>query len=43
MSAALRLVATLPNARMEWFGEDEGHMAHYHREGEILDELFARG
>ena len=43
MSAALRLVESLPNARMEWFGEDEGHMAHYHREGEILDELFARG
>ena len=43
MSAALRLVESLPNARMEWFGENEGHMAHYHREGEILDELLARG
>lgn len=43
MSAALRLVDSLPNARMVWFGEDEGHLAHYHREGEILDELLARG
>jgi len=42
-AAAERLVAKLPNARMMRFGDDEGHMAGYHREGEILDELLARG
>lgn len=42
-AAAERLVAQLPNARMERFGEHEGHFAGYHREGEILDELLARG
>ena len=43
ISAAQRLVDALPNARMVRFGDDEGHMAHYHRDGEILDELLARG
>ena len=33
----------LPNARLITFGENEGHLAGYHREGEILDELLARG
>jgi len=42
LSAAMRLVARLPNARLIQFGEDEGHLAAYHREGEILDELLAR-
>jgi pimeloyl-ACP methyl ester carboxylesterase len=42
-TAAKRLVAQLPNARMELFGADEGHLAGYHREREILDELLARG
>lgn len=42
-SAAQRLVDRLPNVRMVRFGEEEGHMASYHREGEILDELLARG
>lgn len=43
LPAAERLVAQLPNARMERFGDHEGHMAGYHRDGEILDELLARG
>jgi pimeloyl-ACP methyl ester carboxylesterase len=42
-SAAERLVAQLPNARLNRFGDDEGHFAPYHREAEILDELLARG
>lgn len=42
-SAAVRLVERLPNARLVTFGEDEGHLAPYLREGEILDELLARG
>jgi pimeloyl-ACP methyl ester carboxylesterase len=43
LPAANRLVEQLPNARLVQFGEDEGHLAAYHREGEILDELLARG
>ena len=43
LSAARRLVGRLPNARLVLFGHDEGHFAAYHREGEILDELLARG
>lgn len=43
MSAAIRLVDRLANARFIQFGEDEGHFAAYHREGEILDELLGRG
>jgi pimeloyl-ACP methyl ester carboxylesterase len=42
-TAAKRLVARLPNARMELFPEHEGHMAGYHREAEILDDLLGRG
>jgi pimeloyl-ACP methyl ester carboxylesterase len=42
-TAAKRLVAGLPNARMELFPEHEGHMAGYHREAEILDDLLTRG
>lgn len=42
LAAAERLVAQLPNARFVRFGDDEGHMAAYHREAEILDELLAR-
>jgi len=42
IAAARRLVAALPNARfVEW--TDAGHLTAYHREGEILDELLARG
>ena len=42
LSAAQRLVARLPNARLhEW--ADGGHLTGYHKEGEILDELLARG
>jgi pimeloyl-ACP methyl ester carboxylesterase len=43
LSAAERLVAQLPNARLVLFGSDEGHLAPYHREAEILDELLDRG
>ena len=43
LSAAERLVAQLPNARMVRFGDHEGHFAPYTRETEILDELLARG
>ena len=42
LSAALRVIDGLPNARLITFGEDEGHLAAYHHEGEILDELLAR-
>jgi pimeloyl-ACP methyl ester carboxylesterase len=42
-TAAQRLVAQLPNARLVRFGDEEGHFAGYHREAEILDELLARG
>ena len=42
ISAARRLVDALPHARfVEW--TDAGHLTAYHREGEILDELLARG
>jgi pimeloyl-ACP methyl ester carboxylesterase len=43
LTSAMRLVDRLPNARLVKFGEDEGHMAAYRREGEILDELLTRG
>jgi hypothetical protein len=43
LSAARRVVGHLPNARLVTFGENEGHLAGYHRQGEILDELLARG
>lgn len=43
LAAATRLIGHLPNARLIEFGDDEGHLAAYHREGEILDELLARG
>lgn len=43
LSAAVRVVEQLPNARLVQFGQDEGHLAAYHREGEILDELLTRG
>lgn len=42
VAAARRLVARLPAGRLvEW--HDAGHLAGYHREPEILDELIARG
>lgn len=43
LSAAERLVDSLPTAQLRLFGADEGHMAGYHREAEILDELLSRG
>jgi pimeloyl-ACP methyl ester carboxylesterase len=43
LSAAARVIEQMPDARLVLFGEDEGHLAAYHREGEILDELLARG
>ena len=43
LSAARRVVGQLPNARLIAFGDNEGHLAGYHRQGEILDELLARG
>ena len=43
LSSAQRLVARIPHCELRLFGEDEGHMAGYHREAEILDELLARG
>jgi pimeloyl-ACP methyl ester carboxylesterase len=43
LSAARRLLEQLPHGTLRLFGEHEGHMAPYHREPEILDELLARG
>jgi len=43
LPAARRVVGHLPHARLITFREHEGHLAGYHREGEILDELLARG
>jgi pimeloyl-ACP methyl ester carboxylesterase len=43
LSAAQRLLEKIPQAQLQLFGDDEGHMAGYHREGEILDELLSRG
>jgi len=43
LSAAQRLLERIPQAQLHLFGDDEGHMASFHREGEILDELLARG
>lgn len=42
ISAARRLVAQLPNARLVEWPEDGGHFFGFHHEGEILDELLAR-
>ena len=42
-SAARRLLARIPHAKLRLFGSDEGHLAGFHREPDILDELFARG
>ena len=43
LSAAQRLLTRIPQAQLRLFGDDEGHLAGFHREGEILDELLARG
>ena len=43
LSAAERLLTRIPQAQLRLFGDDEGHLAGFHREGEILDELLARG
>ena len=42
LTAAQRLVARLPHATFTVW-PDGGHFAAYHREGQILDELLARG
>ena len=42
LSAAQRLVAALPNARLVRFEDEDGHLAAYHREPQILDELLTR-
>lgn len=41
LSAAQRLVHRLPDARLMTWG-DEGHLAWYRREGQIIDELLDR-
>jgi pimeloyl-ACP methyl ester carboxylesterase len=43
LSAARRLLGQIPHAELRLFGHDEGHLAAFHREAEILDELLARG
>jgi len=43
LTAARRLIDRLRDARVVLFGDHEGHLAPYHREGGILDELLARG
>src|SRR4051794_33348029 len=42
LSATKRLLARLPNATLKVW-TDGGHLMPYHREGEVLDELLARG
>ena len=42
LGAAQRLVAALPNATLHVWPEG-GHLAAYHREPEVLDEMLARG
>ncbi len=42
LSAAQRLLEQIPHSQLRLFGDDEGHLASFHREGEILDELLAR-
>jgi pimeloyl-ACP methyl ester carboxylesterase len=42
LSAAHRLIERLPQTKLVLFGDDEGHLAPYHREAEILDELLGR-
>jgi pimeloyl-ACP methyl ester carboxylesterase len=43
LSAAQRLLARIPHAQLRLFGAGDGHLAGFHREGEILDELLTRG
>lgn len=43
LSAARRLLTEIPQAELRLFGDDEGHLAAFHREGDILEELLARG
>ena len=43
LPAAQRLLRGIPHAELRLFAADEGHLAAFHREGEILDELLARG
>ncbi len=42
LPAAQRLLAALPNARLVQFEDEQGHLAAYHREAEILDDLLTR-
>ena len=43
LSAAIRLLTAIPHAELRLFGPDDGHLAAFHREPEILDELLSRG
>jgi pimeloyl-ACP methyl ester carboxylesterase len=43
LSAAVRLLGGISHAQLRLLPDDEGHLAAFHREGEILDELLARG
>ena len=43
LSAARRLLRKIPQAELRLFDDDEGHLAAFHRESGILDELLARG
>ena len=43
LTAARRVLDRLSDSRLILFGDNEGHLPSYHREGSILDELLARG
>lgn len=43
LSAARRLVSRIQRARLLVWPAEEGHLAPFHRQGEIFDELLARG
>jgi hypothetical protein len=43
LTAAERLLAELPDARLVRWPDDVGHLHGYHLEGELLDELLQRG
>jgi hypothetical protein len=43
VGAAQRLWSKIPQAQLRRFSDDDGHLASYLREAEILDELLARG
>ena len=43
LPAARRLLRKIPQAELRLFDDDEGHLAAFHRESDILDELLTRG